>query len=612
MTPDRFQLIADMVEGAPVSAPVNDDHPPPAPRPGPAARSPIGDVSAAPPPSMDGLGDGVIDDDGDRPSGLGLEGVKLDIVAGCADLDASDTDNAERFLRHFGRDYAVIAAAGYAGGDRVVWTGTHWDVPNGFALAQTLASRLGGRIALEARYLDHTPGEVAAIRAADGLGEDADADGLTKTQKSLVKRANKAREALARRVARRLNHAMTSKNAGRVESMFAFADARARQPHTRFNADRMKVAAPNATLRFGRVEDAESEPGSGRWRYGVEALPAHDPADMMTAYVPTRWEGLDAPARDFRAFMEEMLPDGDKRRTVQMFSGLCLTGVPLQYIMFHYGTGANGKSVFLEVLFRVLGDQIGVGLPRESIVGVGDRGAGSASPDIIRLLFKRFVRILEVKGDLPLQEDLVKRLTGGEGLTARALFKGYIEFQNVAKAHMSGNKKPSLDGSDYGTVRRLLLVHWDQTIPEERRREFEDVVSDFVAREGPGILAWLAEGVIDWLENGERLFIADSVRAATQAYAEENDPVGEFLRQCVREKAGGKVAAGGFYEAFCSWCAANARRAKTNTAFGKSASERFPKSEIGGRVFYLDIELHDVPEAPEGQPRNPYRDASGR
>jgi putative DNA primase/helicase len=569
-------------------------------------------AAGAQPASPSDFGSGISadltgDDDGDRPSGLGLDGVDMDIVAGCAALDASDTDNAERFLRHFGQDYCVIAAAGVSGGDRVVWTGTHWDVPNGPALAQTLASKLGGRIALEAAYLEHTPREGRDIKAAEDLGEDPDAENLTKPQKAAVKRANKAREMLAKRVARRLNHAVTSKNAGRVESMFAFADARARLPHMEFNADRLKVACPNATLRFERQEDEESPPDDPRYRIVVAAMPGHERADRLTAYIPTRWEGPFAPAPKWRAFVAEMLPDGDKRRTVQQFTGLGLTGVPLQHLMFHYGAGANGKSVFLETVFRVIGDQLGVGLPRESIVGQGDRGAGSASPDIIRLLFKRFVRILEVKGDAPLQDDLVKRLTGGEGITARALFKGYIEFQNTAKAHMSGNKKPSLDGSDYGTVRRLLLVHWDQTVPLERRREFEEIVAELVREEGPGILAWLAEGVLDWLANGERLFIADSVRLATQAYADANDPVGEFLRTCVRPALGQRVQASDLYMAYQNWSHANARSPRSQKKVGDIASERFVKAEMSGRNYYLDIELHSVPDAPDMPPRNPYQ-----
>lgn len=593
MTDDPARAIAALIEDAqPVPA---------APEPQPEADD--GRDFAPADAALDDLGE-------DGPSPDVDQSVDLDIVASCAGLDTSDTDNAERFLRHFGADYAVIAASGTAGGDRVVWAGTHWDVPNGAALAQTLASRLGARIGLEVQFFEHLPHEVAAIEAARDLPEDPDdpAIGDDKGLKRLVRRKAKAREALMKRVARRLNHAVTSKNAGRVESMFAFADARARRPHSDFNADRMKIATPGHTLRFAReIDDECPDPEAQRLKGVVVALEGHQRGDMLTACIPTEWRGLDCPAPRWRGFLERMVPNEAKRRTLQMFTGLSLTGVPTQYLMFHYGSGANGKSVYLETIFRVLGEAIGVGLPRESIVGTGDRGAGSASPDIIRLLFKRFVRILEVKGDVPLQDDLVKRLTGGEAIQARALFKGYIDFQNVGKAHMSGNKKPSLDGSDYGMVRRLLLMHWDKTIPESERGEFEDIVAGFVRDEGPGILAWMAEGVIDWIGNGEKLFIAQEVRDATQAYADENDPVGEFIRSCIREAPGRRVGAQEAYDAFQSWRLANARQERSVKKFGTIMTDRFVKDEIGGRNFYMNVELHDVPERPDAAP-NPRRD----
>lgn len=549
-----------------------------------------------------------VDEDGEGVSGEGLDGVDMDVVQVCAALDASDTDNAERFRLHFGRDYVVVAQEGVPGGDRAVWTGSHWDIANGPALAQTLASRLGGRIGLEAGFLDHTPDEVKAIKAAEGLGDDADSDTLSAGDKAKVRRANKAREQLGQRKKRRLNHAMTSKNAGRIESMFKMADPRFRRQPDQFNAHRLTFATRTHTITFEPVVTAHGPDGRPVHEAALHASEGHRREDWLTGVIPHAWAGLDAPAPRFRNFLEEMLPDDEKRRTVQQFAGLALTGIPLQYVMFHFGHGANGKSVFLEVITRVIGPSFAVGLPRESIVGGGDRGAGGASPDIIRLMFKRMVRILEVKGDVPLQEDLVKRLTGGETMPARALFKGYVEFQNTAKAHMSGNGKPTIDGGDYGTMRRLLLVHWDQTIPKEKRRDFEEVVSGFVREEASGILAWLAEGVMDWINCGMELFIAPSIQSDTGDYGEEQDPIGEFFRMCVTASPGTRVGGGELFEAFQNWRIVNGRPPRSLKKVGTRASERYAKSEIGGRTFYMDIALRDVPE-PTEKPRNPYADS---
>ncbi|MEJ1936946.1 hypothetical protein WDZ92_42685, partial [Nostoc sp. NIES-2111] len=75
--------------------------------------------------------------------------------------------------------------------------------------------------------------------------------------------------------------------------------------------------------------------------------------------------------------------------------GLGLTGIPVQLLFFHYGLGANGKSVFLEVLARVFG-ALGEGLPAESITGQAQGAAGGASPDLARLPGVRFLRITEL------------------------------------------------------------------------------------------------------------------------------------------------------------------------------------------------------------------------
>ncbi len=52
---------------------------------------------------------------------------------------------------------------------------------------------------------------------------------------------------------------------------------------------------------------------------------------------------------------------------------------------------------------------------------------------------------------------------------------------------MSGNGKPSIDGGDYGLMRRLLVLHWDQTVPEEKRRNLDEIVTEFLT-ESSGIL----------------------------------------------------------------------------------------------------------------------------
>jgi putative DNA primase/helicase len=260
--------------------------------------------------------------------------------------------------------------------------------------------------------------------------------------------------------------------------------------------------------------------------------------------------------------------------------------------MYHWGSGANGKSVFLAVIAGVLGSSLSVSLPKETIMGQGERGAGQASPDLVRLLGKRMVRIDELKDGEALREDLIKRLTGGDPMTVRAMYEAYLEFPNVATPHMSGNGKPKIDGTDNGIWRRMLVMHWSVEIPEGRRRDFDEIVADLLT-ERDGILNWLIAGAVDYLENG--LYIAPAARAATEEYRVDMDPVRQFRERCLKAVPGARVQASRMYAAYVAWAKANGRTEFSATRVGKELGRSLRRDETGSVRFYVDVEL--TPEA---------------
>lgn len=541
-----------------------------------------------PDPPFGDDGDGAGDDDGGKPDPA--------VVRACAALDHSDTDNGLRLVKHFGGDLAVMAQDEVSAGSWLAWTGTHWDLANGLALATLTAQLLGGRILLETHFIDPTPREERVIEAAKPLRLRGRSD-LDDAEKEALAKGDAAEVVLAKRRQRRRAFAITSKNKGRMEAAMHCAAPRLRRSPDAFNADCYKIATLTHTLTFTIEADPDCPDPDATRKVGMcEAAVGHVRADWITAVVPQPFDP-EATAPLWLAFLEKMLPDAAKRRTVQVFTGLGLLSLPMQFLMFHYGLGANGKSVFLETVTRVLGPSLAVGLPRESIVGGSERSSGGASPDIARLYGRRMVRVLEVAGNQKLQEDMIKKLTGGEKIPVRALYKGFFEFANFAKAHMSGNDFPQIDGQDNGIWRRMLVVHWDQTIPEDERGDFETVVGRFVHREGPGILNWMVQGVCDYLAHG--LVIADAVRADTKDYRDDMDPVGEYIAACVSGVPGRKVQAHAMYEAYVSWSMANAKKPVSLMRLGKRMKQSFEKSEIGGRIWYQDCDLHDVPERPE-------------
>ncbi len=540
-----------------------------------------GDRSA--PPEHSGEGEGPPSD---------AVGGDPAIVKASAALDQSDTDNAKRLVSHFGRDLAVAARDGKAGGDWLIWEGRHWDLAGGARGAVMRAKQVGGRIGLEAEFLAHTPAEARAVKAAAAWPPD-DASGEATHARAGSRRA---REALDLRRKARWRFAVSSKNAGRVKAMLDMAAPDLCKPAGAFNRDPLKFACENATLSFVVQQDLDCpDPDVERNVARVEVNMGHDRADCLTGIVAAPYDP-DASAPKWKAFLDRCVPDPDVRRTLKAYSGTGLLGVLPQKLAFHYGRGANGKSVFLAVLGNVVGASLGVALPKETIMGTGERGAGQASPDVIRLFGKRLVRIDEIKENESLREDLIKRLTGGDTVVARDLFSGYLEFRNVATPHMVGNGYPKIEGTDEGIWRRMLVFLWGVTIPEADRKPFDAFVVELCA-ERAGILNWLIEGACDFLANG--LTVAEASRAATAEYREEMDPIGRFVADCVEPELGGRVQARALYEAYRSWGMANAVSVCFETKFGREMKKRFPKD--GGRSCkaYLGIALHDVPTRPE-------------
>lgn len=524
-------------------------------------------------------------------------------LAECAALDHSDTDNARRLIRYFPNQILIMQAAGVSGGDKLIWSGRHWDIDNGEAGATLLAQIVGDLIQREVDFMTATDFERKLIDAGVEAALELDAiaaldpkqlsDEQKKRAKDLreaVEAGKMARAALAGRKASRRKFGVTSKNAARIRAMLECAAPRLRKPIEEFNASALSVATLTHTLKFHQDIDYECpDPDVTRYQSRVEAVEGHRQDDYITALVPVKYDAA-ATCPKFVAWIEQMMPDAEARRTLQQYSGVSILGVPLQRFMFHYGEGANGKSVFLELLVRLLGKSFAVGLPTESIVGQGDRNAGGASPDLIRLFGKRMVRVLELPEGKPLQSELIKKLTGGEEIPVRTLFKGFIDFMPRAKPHMSGNGLPKITDTSNGIWRRMLFLRWPVQIAEADMRDPEEMVTEFLT-ESSGILNWLCQGALDFLKNG--LYIAPSVSSDVKEYRREMDVVMQFFEDCVEKSEGESVQARAMYEAFKEWCVANSKTAVFETRFGRDMKRHCVRDDASRLRRYVDVRLRD-------------------
>jgi putative DNA primase/helicase len=267
----------------------------------------------------------------------------------------------------------------------------------------------------------------------------------------------------------------------------------------------------------------------------------HDRADRMTK-ITTATPGGDCPI--WRQFLDEVT-GGDKelQSYLQRMVGYALTGSTREHALFFlYGTGANGKSVFVNTLATILGDYA-TNAPMDTFM---ETRTDRHPTDMAGLRGARFVAAIETEQGRRWAESKVKNLTGGDKISARFMRQDFFEFFPQFKLFVAGNHKPAIRNIDEAMKRRLHLIPFTITVPPERRDKH---LQQKLLAERDGILAWAVQGCLDWQRLG-RLDPPQRVVEATEEYFEAEDALGRWLEECcVREPNAKSLTA----ELFTDW-----------------------------------------------------------
>jgi putative DNA primase/helicase len=249
-------------------------------------------------------------------------------------------------------------------------------------------------------------------------------------------------------------------------------------------------------------------------RTGAGRLP--DPIDYNTKVTAVCAAAPGTPAPLWAAFLDRITAgDLELQEYLQRVAGYCLTGSVAEHALFFlYGTGANGKSVFVNTLVEIMGDYALTIGTEMLMVSNTDRHP----TEVARLRGVRLAVGSEIEIGKTWAESKIKALSGGDRLQGRYMRQDFFEFDPQFKLMIVGNHKPSLRGVDEAIRRRLHLVPFTVTIPPEER---DPELSNKLKAEWPAILRWAVDGCLAWQREG--LNPPEAVREATASYLAGED-----------------------------------------------------------------------------------------
>ena len=271
-----------------------------------------------------------------------------------------------------------------------------------------------------------------------------------------------------------------------------------------------------------------------------------------------------------RLFLAKVHPT-DMRSFLARSLGSALLGhVRDHVLLIWFGVGANGKGTLRDAVKHALGSYA-VEVPADILL-VQKYGQQALAPERMRLRGARLAFCSEIANGAKLDEATMKKLTGGDPVTAKLLYRNPVEFDPSHTLCMLTNHLPQVRGDDPATWRRIQAVPFGVVVAASER---DGGLPERLKGCQDAVLAWLWAGWLDYQRQG--LNPPTAVLDATRKYRQDSDLLARFLAPESGQVAlgHGTVRSAELYARFKRWC----------TREGEEA-------QLSNKVFTEQMETH--------------------
>ncbi len=249
-----------------------------------------------------------------------------------------------------------------------------------------------------------------------------------------------------------------------------------------------------------------------------------------------------------------------------------------------YGPTASGKSSFIKILHGLLGPYA-LALPENYfLISKNTTDFVTANLQGIRL-----ATCVETNEGKRLDVARIKAVAGEDEISAALKYQNYFQFRPECKLVLATNYPPHVPAGDDALWRRLKVLPFNATVPEEKR--IPGLAEKLLKEESAGILNWALAGFCNWQRDG--LQEPREISAAVADYRTSEDVVGNFLAECYDRLPEARSPAKECFANFRSWCEENSVKPFSKTKFTREL-HRLGIGLDDGRRFYLSIDKKDT------------------
>lgn len=244
----------------------------------------------------------------------------------------------------------------------------------------------------------------------------------------------------------------------------------------------------------------------------------------------------------------------------QIIAYCLLPDYPLNRLFCFIGAGLNGKSKYLDLLRKFLGESNCTSTELEVLL--------RSRFEITKLHKKLICQMGETNFNEMSNTSVLKKLTGGDLIGFEYKNKTPFEALNYAKIIISTNNLPTTTDKTIGFYRRWLIVDFPNQFTEKKNilDEIPDVEYENLAYKSIKILKELLS-VREFHNEG-------SIEDRMKRYEDHSDPLEKFMKEFVSEDANGKIWKFEFEKRLNEWCKEHKFRTIAENTIGRKMKEK--------------------------------------
>lgn len=313
----------------------------------------------------------------------------------------------------------------------------------------------------------------------------------------------------------------------------------------------------------------------------TQDLRAFNEADFLTHQLPFSYDET-ATAPMFQEYLDRVLPDKTAQAVLSEYAGYLFirhgSGLKFEKCLILYGSGANGKSVFFEVLTALLGRD---NVSTYQLSDLTDK-TGYYRAEIADKLLNYSSEIS--KG---MDCDMFKKLASGETFTARSPYGRPFEVRNYAKMIFNANELPKDTEQNNAFFRRFVIIPFDVTIPaEEQDKELHQKI---INNELAGVFNWVLDGLKRLLSK-KKFTNCNAIEETLERYRTESDSTQMFLiENNYHQSNTDRMRLSDLYQHYRSFCNDDGYRACGIRVFSERLRRKgFEVIKSGDRYVYIE------------------------